>query len=81
MMQTEHSFDLIGAEVELELLDLELVRLVRLRRDLAIQITTARCAVGMPGFNHDAEYAVIERYRPLGTAGIELASLLLRMTR
>ena len=80
MTQMQTAADAIG-DLDLELLDLELLRLVTIRMELTRRCALRRNEVGQPRFNHGAELAVVERYRVLGPAGLELAALLLRMAR
>jgi len=71
----------VSLEPQLELLDLELLRLLSMRQELTRQMAVRRHEAGQPQFDHQAEFAVIQRFRELGPAGLELAALLLRMSR
>jgi chorismate mutase len=81
MTLLETTTNAISIDVELELLDRELLRLVMRRQELTRQAALRRGEAGLPRFHHGGEFAVIERYRVLGRSGLELASILLRMSR
>jgi chorismate mutase len=72
----------LGAlRTEIDYLDAEILRLVQRRTAVSQAIGHARRAAGGPRVVHGREMAVLNRYRELGTAGHELAMLLLRLGR
>jgi chorismate mutase len=73
--------DLTALRNEIDHLDAEILRLVQRRTAVSQAIGRARRAAGGPRVVHGREMAVLERYRPLGPEGRELAMLLLRLGR
>ncbi|MBB5873628.1 chorismate mutase [Allocatelliglobosispora scoriae] len=65
----------------LDRIDLQLIRLIRERLELAQQVQQARVACGRSGFAHDHELATARRFSQLGPHGSELAVILLRHSR
>ena len=68
-------------ERELGWLDAEILDLIKRRIDLETRVGEARAEDGGPRFSHAHELAVVRRYAALGSAGHEVALLLLRLTR
>lgn len=68
-------------ERQLDHLDLEIIRLVRRRTELARRVTCARVNGGGTGYVHQGELAVVRRYLQLGRPGRDLALVLLRLGR
>jgi chorismate mutase len=65
----------------LDRIDLQLIRLIRERIDLAHEVRQARVACGCTGFAHDHELATARRFSQLGPHGSEMAVILLRHSR
>lgn len=68
-------------ERELDWIDEELLDLIKRRIDLDVRIEESRVENGVTRFSHARELAVVRRYAQLGTAGPEVALLLLKLTR
>jgi chorismate mutase len=68
-------------ERELGWLDAEILDLIKRRIDLEMRVGEARAEDGGTRFSHAHELAVVRRYAQLGSAGHEVALLLLRLTR
>lgn len=68
-------------ERELDWIDDELLDLIKRRIDLDMRIEESRVENGSTRFSHARELAVVRRYAQLGTAGPEVALLLLKLTR
>jgi chorismate mutase len=73
--------DLAALRAEIDYLDAEILRLVQRRTAISQKIGQIRRAAGGPRVVHGREMAVLDRYRPLGAEGRELAMLLLRLGR
>jgi chorismate mutase len=66
---------------ELRMLDEDIVDAIRYRIRLAQEIGEARLRSGHPRVMQKEEIAVIRKYRELGADGVELATILLRLSR
>ena len=66
---------------DIERLDEDLVRLIGERIDAARRLAAARARASGCRFAHEDEFATVRRFRDLGPAGVELAVLLLRLSR
>ncbi len=66
---------------EIDLIDGELLRLIRRRADLSHAIGSARKSLGGPRIVYSREMAILERFRELGPSGTDLGMLLLAMGR
>ena len=73
------SLDLL--QVQLERLEHQLVDLVRRRTLLARQLAETRRRLGGTSTVHVAELAVVRRFRCLGSNGLDMAMILLRLGR
>lgn len=66
---------------EIDVLDAEILRLVKRRSEVSQRIGAARMAAGGPKIVYNREMAVLARFRDLGAEGRELGMLLLRLGR
>ena len=66
---------------EIDVLDKELLRLVKRRAEVSKIIGAARMAAGGTRIVHNREIDVLNRYRELGPDGKDLAMILLRLGR
>ena len=66
---------------EIDVLDRELLRLVKRRAEVSKIIGAARMAAGGTRIVHNREIDVLNRYRELGPDGKDLAMILLRLGR
>lgn len=80
-MTTPHPLELEPLQKALERCDEELVRLVVVRGRLAWRLAAERARRGQARFSQEGELATVRRFRPLGSPGVDLAVLLLRLAR
>jgi chorismate mutase len=66
---------------EIDVLDKELLRLVKRRAEVSRIIGAARMAAGGTRIVHNREIDVLNRYKELGPDGKDLAMILLRLGR
>jgi chorismate mutase len=66
---------------EIDLLDKELLRLVKRRAEISKIIGAARMAAGGTRIVHNREIDVLNRYKELGPDGKDLAMILLKLGR
>ncbi|MFD9734069.1 chorismate mutase [Umezawaea sp. NPDC059074] len=66
---------------EIDLLDKELLRLVKRRAEVSKIIGAARMAAGGTRIVHNREIDVLNRYKELGPDGKDLAMILLKLGR
>ena len=66
---------------EIDVLDKELLRLVKRRAEVSKIIGAARMAAGGTRIVHNREIDVLNRYKELGPDGKDLAMILLRLGR
>ncbi|MDX8142679.1 chorismate mutase [Lentzea sp. BCCO 10_0061] len=80
-MDTTTEPDINALREEIDHLDAEILRLVQRRVEVSKIIGAARMAAGGTKIVHNREIDVLNRYRPLGTEGKDLAMILLKMGR
>jgi chorismate mutase len=66
---------------EIDVLDAEILRLIKRRSEVSQKVGKARMAAGGPRIVYNREMAVLERFRDLGSDGRELGMILLRLGR
>jgi chorismate mutase len=66
---------------EIDVLDAEILRLIKRRSEVSQKVGRARMAAGGPRIVYNREMAVLERFRDLGSDGRELGMILLRLGR
>jgi chorismate mutase len=66
---------------EIDVLDAEILRLIKRRSEVSQKVGRARMAAGGPRIVYNREMAVLERFRDLGSEGRELGMILLRLGR
>ncbi|WP_420843869.1 chorismate mutase [Lentzea albidocapillata] len=81
MMDTTTDPDINELREEIDHLDAEILRLVQRRVEISKIIGAARMAAGGTKIVHNREIDVLNRYRPLGPEGKDLAMILLKMGR
>ncbi len=80
-MDTTTEPDINELRQEIDHLDAEILRLVQRRVEISKIIGAARMAAGGTKIVHNREIDVLNRYKPLGTEGKDLAMILLKMGR
>lgn len=73
--------DIAELRGEIDVIDQEILRLVRRRAEVSQRIGVARLAAGGTKIVYNREMAVLEHYGQLGKEGRELALILLRLGR
>ncbi|GAA1352910.1 chorismate mutase [Saccharothrix algeriensis] len=73
--------DIDALRQEIDLIDAELLRLVKRRVEVSRTIGAARMAAGGTRIVHNREIDVLNRYRELGPEGRDLAMILLKLGR
>ena len=73
--------EISSLRVEIDHLDAEILRLVQRRVEVSQIIGAARMAAGGTKIVHNREIDVLNRYKPLGPQGKDLAMILLKMGR
>ena len=81
MSPAEAGTEIDSLRIEIDDLDDEILRLVRLRSEVSQRIGAARLAAGGTKIVYNREMAVVRHYSQLGPEGRELALLLLRLGR
>jgi chorismate mutase len=66
---------------EIDVLDAEILRLIKRRSEVSQKVGRARMAAGGPRIVYNREMAVLDRFRDLGSEGRELGMVLLRLGR
>lgn len=66
---------------EIDVIDAELLRLIKRRTALSGAIGQARAAIGGTRVVYSREMAILDRFRDLGPAGTDLGMLLLSLGR
>lgn len=66
---------------EIDAIDAELVRLIQRRTAVSHAIGQARQSLGGTRIVYSREMAILDRFRPLGAAGVDLGMLLLELGR
>ncbi|WP_313887722.1 chorismate mutase [Lentzea alba] len=80
-MDTTTEPDINELRQEIDNLDAEILRLVQRRVEVSKIIGAARMAAGGTKIVHNREIDVLNRYKPLGSEGKDLAMILLKMGR
>ncbi|WP_269814236.1 chorismate mutase [Lentzea terrae] len=80
-MDTTTEPDINELRQEIDHLDAEILRLVQRRVEISKIIGAARMAAGGTKIVHNREIDVLNRYKPLGPEGKDLAMILLKMGR
>ena len=76
---TAHDIDALRKEIDV--LDAELLRLIKRRAEVSGIIGAARMAAGGTRLVHNREIDVLNRYKELGPDGKDLAMILLKLGR
>jgi chorismate mutase len=77
----EAAEDIAELRKGIDVLDAEIIRLVRRRAEISGIVGKARMAAGGTKIVHNREIDILARYRELGPDGKDLALILLRMGR
>ncbi|ANZ37684.1 chorismate mutase [Lentzea guizhouensis] len=81
MESTTTAPDITELREEIDHLDAEILRLIQRRVEVSKIIGAARMAAGGTKIVHNREIDVLNRYKPLGPEGKDLAMVLLKMGR
>jgi chorismate mutase len=80
-MESTTAPDINELREEIDHLDAEILRLIQRRVEVSKIIGAARMAAGGTKIVHNREIDVLNRYKPLGPEGKDLAMTLLKMGR